>query len=78
MPFCDLRLTIDSFSQVRLCLQFHIAAIFRPGDVLIDTTSIAIWNGNKIVMTLVMMLWGTSIALHLQSKSLPSLLLQKT
>ena len=44
--------------------------------VLIDATSIAIWNGNKVVVTLVITVWVTSIGFHVQSKSLPLTVLQ--
>ena len=69
LPVCDLRFAIDCSSHVRLHLQFHKAAIFRD-LVLIDAASIAIWNRNKVVVTLSITVLGISIAFHLQSKSL--------
>jgi hypothetical protein len=39
--------------------------------VLIDAISIAIWNRNKVVVTLTIIAWGTGIGFHLYSKLLP-------
>lgn len=69
LPVCDLLFAIDSSSHVRLHLQFHKAAILRI-LVLIDAASIAIWNRNKVVVTLSITVLGISVAFHLQSKSL--------
>ena len=46
-----------------------MVTIFRNYE-LIDVASIAIWNRNKVVVTLAITVWGTSIAFHLRSKSL--------
>jgi hypothetical protein len=35
-----------------------------------DTASIAIWNRNKIVTTLSIIVWGISTAFHIRSKPL--------
>ena len=40
-------------------------------QVLINAASIAIWNKNKVVVTLTIIVWGTSVGFHLRSKSLP-------
>jgi hypothetical protein len=39
--------------------------------VLINGISIAIWNRNKVVVTLTIIAWGTSVGFHLHSKFLP-------
>jgi hypothetical protein len=39
--------------------------------VLINAARIAIWNRNKVVVTLTIIVWGTSIGFHLYSKFLP-------
>ena len=44
---------------------------FLGNQVLIDTASIAIWNRNKVVVTLTTITWGTSIGFHFHSKFLP-------
>ena len=36
-----------------------------------NVASIAIWNRNKVVVALAMIIWGISIGFHLHSKSLP-------
>lgn len=46
--------------------------------MLIDADSIAIWDRNKIVVILAITALGVTIAFHLNSKSLPCTLLQKT
>jgi hypothetical protein len=38
--------------------------------VLINVASIAIWNRNKVVVALAMIVWGISIGFHLRSESL--------
>jgi hypothetical protein len=47
-------------------------------QVLIDTTSIAIWNKNRVVVTLAVIVWGISVVSHIQSKALPLTALKKT
>ena len=37
-------------------------------QVLIDTASIAIWNRNKVVVTLSIIVWGISTGFHIRSK----------
>ena len=39
--------------------------------MLITVASFAIWNGNKAVVILTIIVWGTSIGFHLYSKFLP-------
>jgi hypothetical protein len=39
--------------------------------VLIDTTSIAIWNKHKVAVTLAITVWGVDVIFHIQSKPLP-------
>ena len=40
--------------------------------MLLLIASIAIWNRNKAVLALATTIWSANVALHLQSKSLPS------
>jgi hypothetical protein len=69
-PVCDRCFAIDCFSHVRLHRQPPVLANFW-NQVLIDTASIAIWNRNKVVVTLAITVWGTSGAFHIQSKPIP-------
>jgi hypothetical protein len=39
--------------------------------MLTNAASVAIWNRNKVVVTLTIIVWGTSIGFHLHSKFLP-------
>ena len=39
--------------------------------MLTNATSIAIWNRNKVVVTLAITVLGFIVALHMHSKSLP-------
>ena len=39
--------------------------------MLITIASVAIWDRNMVVMTLTVIVWGTSIGFHLYSKLLP-------
>jgi len=42
---------------------------------LLENASIAIWNGNKVILVVAMMVWGINIVFLIQGKSLrPSLL----
>ncbi|KAH9985091.1 hypothetical protein BJV77DRAFT_1071623 [Russula vinacea] len=66
LPVCDRRFAIDCSSHVCLHLQSHFAAIFS-NQALIDAASIAIWNRNKVVVALTIMVWGMSIGFHLQN-----------
>ena len=75
-PVCDRRFPIDYSSHVRLHLQLHVMTIFR-NQVLINTASIAIWNKNKVVVTLAIIVWGISFVSHVQSKALPLTALAK-
>jgi hypothetical protein len=70
LPDCDHLFAIDCSPHVRLHLRFHIAASFR-NQVLIHAASIAIWNRNKVIVTLAITVWGISAAFHVQSKPLP-------
>jgi hypothetical protein len=40
-------------------------------QALIDTTRFAIWNKNKVVVMLAVVVWGIGIVSHIQSKALP-------
>jgi hypothetical protein len=37
--------------------------------MLIDAASIAIWNGNKVVVPLAIAVWCTNVAFHLHCES---------
>ena len=39
--------------------------------MLINAASIAIWNKNKVVVPLTLIVWGTTVGFHIRSKSLP-------
>ena len=69
-PVCDCRFAIDYSSHVRLYLQLQVKTSFR-NQALIDTTSFAIWNKNKVVVMLAVVVWGIGIVSHIQSKALP-------
>jgi hypothetical protein len=62
-----LRFAIDRFSHVRLI--HNIPASLRY-QVLIGAASIAIWDRNKVIVTLAITVWAATIAFHLHSKSL--------
>ena len=64
------RFAIECTSHVRLCLQFQVTKIFQK-QALIGFASIAIWNRNKVVVTLAITVWGISVVSHIQSKHLP-------
>ena len=68
-PVCNHRFAIKCPSHVRLYLQFHVTAIFRR-QALIDPASIAIWNRNKVVVTLGITVWGISVASDVLCESL--------
>jgi hypothetical protein len=70
MPGIDCRFTIDCSSHVRVRPRLHVKTILG-NQVLINASSTAIWNRNKVVMTLTIIVWGTSIAFHLRSKFRP-------
>jgi hypothetical protein len=70
MSGVDCRFTIDCSSHVRVWPWSHVKTIFG-NQVLINASSVAIWNRNKVVVTLTIIVWGISIASHLRSKFLP-------
>jgi hypothetical protein len=70
MPSVDCRFAIDCSSQVRVRLRFHVKT-FLGNLVLINAASIAIWNRDKVVVTLTIIVWGTSIGFHLHGQFLP-------
>ena len=46
--------------------------------MLIESSSIAIWNRNKVVMAIAIVVWGTNVAFLIEGRSLPLPLLQVT
>jgi ABC-type transporter lipoprotein component MlaA len=69
MSGVDYCFSIDCSSHVRIRPRFLVKTIL--GDqMLIDAASIAIWNKNKVVVTLTIMVWGTGIGFHFYSKFL--------
>ena len=67
MPVLNCHLPIDCHSHVRH--QSQITTIFWNQE-LKNVASIAIWNRNKVAVTLAMTVWVVSIGFHLHSKSL--------
>ena len=70
MPGGDYGFAIDCSSHVRVRPLFHIKTIFE-NQMLTNPARIAICNRNKVVVTLTIIVWGTSIGFHLHSKFLP-------
>jgi hypothetical protein len=66
----DCRFAIDCSSHVRVRPRFHVKTVLG-NQVLINAASIAIWNRNKVVVTLTIIVLGTSIGFHLRSKFFP-------
>jgi hypothetical protein len=53
-------------------MSLSILYIHHPhGRVLIEASSVAIWNGDKIVVAIATSLWVTDVAVVIQGKSLP-------
>jgi len=69
LPVFDYCFVIDRPSHVRLHQPFGLKPIFG-NQVLIDATSIAIWNRNKVVATVAIIVWGIIFGTHLHSKFL--------
>jgi hypothetical protein len=74
LPLCNgQRIIVDITSRVGPILYSHARFIFwkeiRKAD---DGTSIAVWNYNKIVLALGTSVWGITIGLYIQGKSLPA------
>jgi hypothetical protein len=56
-----------------IILRMYVPHPSRPSPrskVLMELVSIAIWNRNKIVIGIVVAVWGTSISFFLESESL--------
>ena len=70
MSGIDRCFAIDCSSHVRVRPRFHVRTILGI-QVLINAASIAIWNKNKVVVPLTLIVWGTTVGFHLHSKSLP-------
>ncbi|KAF8473077.1 hypothetical protein DFH94DRAFT_855978 [Russula ochroleuca] len=63
---------LTSFSAIIFCLSVTTASL------LIILRIIAIWNKNRVVVTLAVIVWGISVVSHIQSKALPLTALKKT
>jgi hypothetical protein len=70
MPGVDYRHGIDRSSQVRVRLRLHVKTILG-NQMLTTSASIAIWNKNKVVVAITIIVWMTSIGFHIRSKFLP-------
>jgi len=69
MPGVDSRYAIDCSSHVCVRPRFHLKTILG-NQVLTNAASIAIWDRNKVVVRLTIIVWGTSIGFHLYSEFL--------
>ena len=59
-------------ASLLIVLRTYVSSTIPHSDnfqALIDTASIAIWNGNKVVVALTIIVWGICIGFHVQSKS---------
>ena len=70
MPGVDCCYVVDCSSHVRTLPRSHLNAILG-NYVLITITSVAIWDRNKVVVTLTVIVWGASIGFHLYGKFPP-------
>ena len=60
---------IDRSSHVRPLQHSHDSTTF-PNQMFIEVGSIAIWNRNKVVMTIAISMWGSYLMFLVQSKLL--------
>jgi hypothetical protein len=58
-------------ASLLIVLRTYVFGHGSMNQVLINASSVAIWNGNKVVVALTIVVWVTSIAFHLRSKFLP-------
>jgi hypothetical protein len=69
MHVCNQRYAIASSSHVCLHPEYHVTMVFRY-QVLIDIPSIAIWNRNKVAVTLAITVWVINTVSRIQGKPL--------
>jgi hypothetical protein len=58
-------------ASLLIVLRVYVVSIPFPSHVLIEASSVAIWNKNKIVVAIAASLWVTHVAAMIQSKPSP-------
>jgi hypothetical protein len=63
------RFPLGHFAHVRLLSFFRAKAHLSPNEALIEASSIAIWERNKFVKTVAIIVWLVNVIAVIQGKS---------